>query len=318
MKMTLFLTFGVLCALAVAAADCSSTSDAPPADPCVAPDAGSAPGLPLELTASDQTMGADLCNPAYANTELDPCLAYGLACNISQKPYGLGTQCGPPRSGDLCSRRFAVACPEGHACIAEQNDTPEGYGRCLRPCESAADCPLPFQACTRSLPDRCATSYCMVNRCSAPYGACDAAGAGDGTCVPYGTFQWETGTYLKGTNYCLVPGSAQLDEPCSWDISMGDGGVSAPRCAQGLTCSWLSRRCRPICDPEGNAGSLAAECSGVCFSKSSYASYNALERFGGFGACVKACESTMDCAGSPYVCGNEVDGQSAQGCAFLP
>jgi hypothetical protein len=157
-----------------------------------------------------------------------------------------------------------------------------------------ADCPLLITNCF----NMGGMSACFYNACgpgwqrflpiSGPdyYAPCDAAGTGDGLCLPAETPQLGTvGVCLQGGS---VDGGPCLDRRI-------DGGVDL--CGIGSICAALPdggpSSCNPVC-----AASQNGSVDGGPFCGSGAVCANVLSAAFDFGQCLQSCNGTVTCSGS--------------------
>jgi hypothetical protein len=144
--------------------------------------------------------------------------------------------------------------------------SPSSGSFCERPCQSAADCPLPFAACSNQV--------CQLNAAGCGIGeglglgsVCDA-GDGDGTCVYFSPFveQWvsvdDTET-VEPVAVCRANGAAMGN--CSPLAPRGSTGL----CGAGTDCLPLADggfACLPLCDPDAGGCPVGEACIRATFN----------------------------------------------------
>lgn len=170
------------------------------------------------------------------NTGTDSCVDGGYECSAEFTNSASGT-CVLPEVNGICLA--AVGCQSGGptplVCAAGFEDPTTGamVSECVEPCTSSAGCAAPSNACVQvGASGICTSNLCDVDGgvTSAPsfsgpfFNACNAAGTGDGQCLPFGT-----GSELFAE--CYQTGSAAAGAACSLDR-----GGSNPPCVAGQIC----------------------------------------------------------------------------------
>jgi len=217
---------------------------------------------------------------------------------------GDGGRCGATGEYGLCIADANCACPF----VCNPDDPIFGFSGapgsvCERACATSADCPELYTSCQHGY---CAYDLCDVTRTSLGLppngwagGVCDAADAGDGTCV----------VLSSGWAACEQAGSST--QAC--DAGALRGSPSA-LCVPGSLC--VSGACRPSCDPlDGGACPVAEGCAALDPSLT-FLDYGAC--FPDAGGCLAAiasnelapCSATAGCA-----C---LDGGAAVACVLDP
>src|SRR5581483_7424634 len=122
--------------------------------------------------------GGALDEPCSTENGIDTCVAVGLVCQYSTDPAHMGTVCELPGEFQPC--QVGVGCNgPSLECLAFSTGS-----FCFIPCASTSDCTTLYTTCQVSPP------ICYVASCATGAGAdggfalCDAAGVGDGTCLP--------------------------------------------------------------------------------------------------------------------------------------
>src|SRR5581483_12118700 len=180
--------------------------------------------------------GGALDEPCSTENGIDTCVAVGLVCQYSTDPAHMGTVCELPGEFQPC--QVGVGCNgPSLECLAFSTGS-----FCFIPCASTSDCTTLYTTCQVSPP------ICYVASCATGAGAdggfalCDAAGVGDGTCLP------ETGGGI-----CLQGGTAAPGEVC--DSQRGSGVSSADLCAPNAACIPGgidgAGHCAPLCGVDG-------------------------------------------------------------------
>jgi len=165
-----------------------------------------------------------------ASGQEDQCQQVGLAC----MPATTGASCLVP--GPFSGCMPTVGCTSPAQCLAFDGGT---VNLCAQTCQQTNGCDVVWTDCG-SLQGQ---AVCLPDYCSSWDLPCNAAGASDGTCIPYPNSAGQTSYGL-----CWQGGSATG----SCDPYGSDRGNQASQCAVGQAClptSTTSAACFPICDP---------------------------------------------------------------------
>jgi hypothetical protein len=157
-------------------------------------------------------------------------------------------ECGKDNAG--CAQATGQ-CAAGFTCLTTTGD----YFYCYRPCSTAADCPLPTQACGVLSGSGSTQSFCAGVSCT-PWGACQM-GSIAGFCLP---------DVAAGTSgYCADVGDAPIGGDCNAFATRRDGLGSM--CVSGAIClinSDVTNSCYRVCNLSG--GSPACPSGQACHS----------------------------------------------------
>jgi hypothetical protein len=141
------------------------------------------------------------------------------------------------------------------------NDATLGGLTCETPCTTTAGCPNALTSCQTSL---CQYNFCDQSLSGATLpgqydGPCNAAGTGDGTCLPYSTSNPNTGAGID-FGLCSQAGSAASGASCG-------EARGAPLCTLTGICLQGANggdSCSVICNPTAAAGACASP--NICVS----------------------------------------------------
>jgi hypothetical protein len=227
-------------ALVFTAAGClqaASTGQDSGSEDAATPDGSSGPDAATGVDASTPDAGPTVVGSACTSPRLfgngdagteDPCPSVGLVC--SGAPGQMGT-CQLPTTGEPCQATFG--CAGNNACVP----SPRGNGDvCAQTCMSTQDCPVLEDTCQMSG----GQGSCQPDPCMDPLGTCNAAGTGDGTCLP-------SGRRGGGGGVCYQGGTASAAGPC---VNSRTGGASEI-CAVNTFCvqdgQTSASACMPVC-----------------------------------------------------------------------
>ncbi|MHB8418461.1 MAG: hypothetical protein ACYDCL_10325 [Myxococcales bacterium] len=228
----------------------------------------------------------------------DPCVQEGLACHLRQvwgNGGGYDGACGAPAEFDFCEPQLGCGASSALGCV----DAGTYLFRCLQLCASTSDCTDPTDRCATLAPGLsvCFYDFCgpgsggpeangmggvVADNGASFYGACDAAGAGDGYCLPY---QF-SGASTSGL--CHRTGNAAVGAPCSQAIARDEIGQPS-LCEPGYLCvdgPDGGGRCLPACAARGPGGPA---CDGSCTVPAGTSDAD-------WGLCLAPCRSDGDCA----------------------
>jgi hypothetical protein len=155
---------------------------------------------------------------------------------IDAGPVDAGVTCTDGGSTNACMTTADCQCPFVCAFDHTQSIT---SGICTLPCHTTADCPLLFTSFQNGA---CTTDVCAPD--GGWYSACNAAGTGDGTCIP----ERDTQGHLYGA--CFQAGAAVTT--CDGSARRDRGG---PLCEVGAACVAAGgTECQELCDPTLDGG----------------------------------------------------------------
>jgi hypothetical protein len=168
---------------------------------------------------------------------MDTCVAAGLVCEYSSDPAHTGTVCELPGEFQPC--QVAVGCNDPSLqCLSFSTGS-----FCFIVCESSSDCTTLYTTCQGGPPSVCYLDSCVIGEgADGGLASCDAAGIGDGTCLPG-----------IGGGLCLQGGTAAPGAGC--DDQRGADVSSADLCAPNSACipGGISGagHCAPLCGIDG-------------------------------------------------------------------
>jgi hypothetical protein len=182
-------------------------------------------------------MDGGLLNQACVITQgMDPCVAVGLVCRPSTDPMVMGLVCQVP--GEFSPCQVSVGCNDPSLmCLSFFTGS-----YCLRPCTATGDCQVLYTTCQGSGSAQvCYFDFCGLSNDGGVFATCDAAGTGDGTCIPV-----QGG---GGGGVCLQGGSVDAGDVCSGQ--RGPGITTANFCQTDSACipGGVSGagHCAPLC-----------------------------------------------------------------------
>ncbi|MHB8418825.1 MAG: hypothetical protein ACYDCL_12165 [Myxococcales bacterium] len=235
-------------------------------------DAGATRGSPGELCVPGSLCVGGVCRPGCDALDGGACPG-GLGCGAIDPTQGHlfpgfgacfpildagGCLAGMPAANEMapCGPTAGCACLDGGeaACTADPVIGPSlnPYGAesyCERGCAATSDCVVPTTVCSSG---RCSDDFCGRTPGGQDAGSawdapCDAAGQGDGTCVPMRTALADPayGLCVQGGNATAVCAAGASRDAAAWLCGAGsvcaglpDGGAGCfPACNPGLTSS---------------------------------------------------------------------------------
>lgn len=272
-----------------------------------------------------------------SNITSDTCAEFGMKCDYDWDNGG-ASKCLKPGDWEPCVE--ATGCQEGLECTDL-----DGEFYCLRPCTKTTDCPDVSQYCVPNDPQLQVSpalrNKCMDNICSwggypiqdaTPaqerakyYQPCDAAGTGDGSCLPH--WLWD-GRALYDVGYCYQAGTAPSLGKCDPKATrLTAGANNVGLCPKNELCSGgtpdqqspskMSGLCRPLCNagPQAEpvrgcgAGEICLDTTGLDGEDPAKPEYNWLPA-ARLGICETACQMYGNGACPDDALGNK------QGCIY--